>query len=68
MLLWNFYLIFCADVNECQVRPGLCQNGRCINTPGSVTCQCQAGYTLSADGINCRGITWSILLVVIGEN
>ena len=34
---------------------GLCQNGRCVNTVGSFTCQCQSGYTITDDGLNCQG-------------
>ncbi|OBS83461.1 hypothetical protein A6R68_22549, partial [Neotoma lepida] len=27
----------CMDENECQTKPGICENGRCLNNPGSYT-------------------------------
>ena len=32
----------------------LCQNGRCVNTPGSYRCDCDKGYRLTRDGM-CVG-------------
>ncbi|KAM9318546.1 LOW QUALITY PROTEIN: latent-transforming growth factor beta-binding protein 4 [Pholidichthys leucotaenia] len=37
----------CVDVNEC-LRPGLCDNGICVNTRGSYSCVCQPGFILDA--------------------
>ncbi|XP_059187069.1 latent-transforming growth factor beta-binding protein 4 isoform X2 [Centropristis striata] len=37
----------CVDVNEC-LQPGLCENGICVNTRGSYSCVCRAGYILDA--------------------
>ncbi|KAK0148072.1 Latent-transforming growth factor beta-binding protein 4 [Merluccius polli] len=37
----------CVDVNEC-VEPGLCENGVCVNTRGSYSCVCRAGFILDA--------------------
>ncbi|KAM8769180.1 latent-transforming growth factor beta-binding protein 4 isoform 2-T2 [Acanthopagrus schlegelii] len=37
----------CVDVNEC-LRPGLCENGICVNTMGSYSCVCGAGFILDA--------------------
>ena len=34
-----------ADINECQISRPCLNNGICINTPGSFTCNCQSGYT-----------------------
>ncbi|XP_031162558.2 latent-transforming growth factor beta-binding protein 4 isoform X1 [Sander lucioperca] len=37
----------CVDVNEC-LHPGLCENGICVNTRGSYSCVCRAGFILDA--------------------
>lgn len=46
--------VFVSDIDECRTMFGVCENGRCINTPGSFTCQCQRGYELTANQ-NCIG-------------
>lgn len=35
----------CEDIDECKVKPDICNNGICINTPGSYECFCRPGYT-----------------------
>ncbi|KAM6959295.1 latent-transforming growth factor beta-binding protein 4 [Aplochiton taeniatus] len=37
----------CVDMNEC-LAPGLCENGLCVNTRGSYSCVCKAGFILDA--------------------
>ncbi|KAL7847601.1 hypothetical protein AOLI_G00223190 [Acnodon oligacanthus] len=44
------------DVNECEVFPGVCLNGRCVNTRGSFKCQCPEGLTLDSTGRLCVDI------------
>lgn len=46
-----------ADINECEVFPGVCTNGRCVNTQGSFRCECAAGLTLDSSGRTCVGKT-----------
>ncbi|XP_029430269.1 fibrillin-1 [Rhinatrema bivittatum] len=43
----------CTDVNECQKKPGICENGRCINTKGSYKCECNEGFTASPTQNEC---------------
>ncbi|XP_067327502.1 fibrillin-1 isoform X1 [Anolis sagrei] len=46
----------CEDVNECEVFPGVCTNGVCVNTMGSFVCQCPNGMTLDITGRKCIDI------------
>ncbi|KAG9337036.1 hypothetical protein JZ751_029895, partial [Albula glossodonta] len=45
----------CEDVNECEVFPGVCINGKCVNTDGSFICQCPSGMTVDTSGRTCIG-------------
>ncbi|XP_023195497.1 fibrillin-2-like [Xiphophorus maculatus] len=45
--------LVCEDINECEVFPGVCTNGRCVNTQGSFRCECAAGLTLDSSGRTC---------------
>ncbi|KAJ7415695.1 hypothetical protein BTVI_37659 [Pitangus sulphuratus] len=53
-----------ADVNECTVENGGCQD-QCCNTVGSYHCKCPAGQKLEEDGKSCGGVpegfSWDIL-------
>lgn len=44
-----------ADLNECRAKPGICKNGRCINTVGSYRCECNDGFEPSLTGTECIG-------------
>ncbi|KAM7158532.1 fibrillin-1 [Molossus nigricans] len=46
----------CEDINECEVFPGVCKNGECLNTKGSFKCQCPNGMTLDSTGRICLDI------------
>ncbi|PIO37544.1 hypothetical protein AB205_0029490 [Aquarana catesbeiana] len=48
--------VACEDVNECEVFPGVCPNGRCVNTAGSFKCECPEGLTLDSSGRTCVDI------------
>ena len=43
------------DINECNVFPGICANGECIDTRGSFICECRPGFALDESGRNCTG-------------
>ncbi|XP_046861328.1 fibrillin-2-like isoform X2 [Xenia sp. Carnegie-2017] len=43
----------CVDIDECQAFPGICRNGRCLNTPGSYQCVCSEGLTLDESKSVC---------------
>uniref|UniRef100_A0A4W4F9J8 Fibrillin 2b n=1 Tax=Electrophorus electricus TaxID=8005 RepID=A0A4W4F9J8_ELEEL len=45
--------LICEDINECEVFPGVCINGRCVNTHGSFRCECSEGLTLDEGGRTC---------------
>lgn len=45
----------CKDIDECEVHPDLCENGRCINLQGSFRCDCLEGFEHSEDGKRCLG-------------
>ncbi|XP_059690283.1 fibrillin-2 isoform X2 [Gavia stellata] len=48
--------VTCEDVNECDVFPGVCPNGRCVNSRGSFQCECPEGLTLDGTGRVCLDI------------
>uniref|UniRef100_A0A8C8RUV9 Fibrillin-2 n=1 Tax=Pelusios castaneus TaxID=367368 RepID=A0A8C8RUV9_9SAUR len=45
--------VTCEDVNECDVFPGVCPNGHCVNSRGSFHCECPEGLTLDGTGRVC---------------
>lgn len=45
----------CADVNECEDNPRICNGGHCNNTIGSFLCSCSGGLLKGADGSSCIG-------------
>ncbi|KAI7799609.1 putative fibrillin-2 [Triplophysa rosa] len=44
----------CYDVDECAQDNGLCEHN-CTNEPGTHSCHCSTGYTLTRDLHNCTG-------------
>ena len=43
-----------TDIDECHEGIHLC-NQTCTNTNGSYTCQCQEGFRLDNNGVDCSG-------------
>lgn len=37
------------------MKPGVCLDGRCVNTEGSFHCQCQTGFTTNPEKTACLG-------------
>ncbi|POI26797.1 hypothetical protein CIB84_009453, partial [Bambusicola thoracicus] len=59
-----------TDVNECDVFPGVCPNGRCVNSRGSFHCECPEGLTLDGTGRVCLGkntVNFGSLLAVFNS-
>lgn len=48
-------ICFSKDENECRTKPGICENGRCVNTIGSYRCECNEGFQSSSSGTECLG-------------
>ncbi|KAM7285248.1 putative coiled-coil domain-containing protein 64A [Ixodes scapularis] len=51
----NIHSRGCQDVNECEAIPGLCDEGICVNTPGSFRCECKEGYERNERSHKCEG-------------
>ena len=45
------------DDNECATNTTNACRQICVNTPGSYVCQCNAGFRLSLNGHDCKGMT-----------
>lgn len=52
---------FLADINECDASNQCAQ--QCYNILGSFICQCNQGYELSSDRLNCEGNMFSEYLI-----
>ena len=52
----NVSISVLTDLDECMLFPGICVNGRCINTDGSYRCECPPGYVLDSSSRNCVGM------------
>ena len=42
-----------TEIDECQLMPGACQHGTCMNTIGSFKCDCERGYEFDEDAHQC---------------
>ncbi|XP_053529247.1 latent-transforming growth factor beta-binding protein 2 isoform X2 [Artibeus jamaicensis] len=52
---WMFGQTMYTDADECAMfGPGLCQNGRCLNTVPGYICLCNAGFHYNAAGRKCE--------------
>ena len=48
------YVYLCVDIDECSGSHGCSHT--CNNLPGTYRCSCPSGYTLEANGRNCKGM------------
>ncbi len=48
-----------VDIDECSLGTDRCTQD-CINTQGSYTCSCHAGYALQSDQYTCEGMCVSV--------
>ena len=55
MITYGFVTCFHADIDECRMEIDRC-NENCLDTVGSYTCNCNAGYTLNSNGFTCDGM------------
>ncbi|XP_036769090.2 latent-transforming growth factor beta-binding protein 2 isoform X4 [Manis pentadactyla] len=54
---WMFGQTTYTDANECVMfGPGLCQNGRCLNTVPGYICLCDSGYQYNAERRKCEDV------------
>ncbi|XP_041363896.1 fibrillin-2-like [Gigantopelta aegis] len=44
------------DINECKLKPDLCENGACENLDGSYRCLCNPGYQVDSTGRICTDV------------
>ncbi|XP_065299649.1 fibrillin-2-like isoform X2 [Dermacentor albipictus] len=42
--------------NECDLRPGLCEHGRCVNTHTGYHCECDDGFKPASDHKSCKDV------------
>lgn len=61
----NVFCCVCVDVNECEVFPGVCHDGYCVNIRGSFRCQCAEGLVLDVTGRLCVGERLAHMFVLI---
>ena len=51
------YFLLLRDCDECADDPGLCgPHGRCVNAPGSFSCECRAGFESRPGGGYCQDV------------
>lgn len=51
-MIYTLSALSSSDIDECQT-PGICMNGRCINSEGSFRCECPPGLAIDVDGRVC---------------
>ncbi|XP_050520393.1 fibrillin-2-like isoform X2 [Daktulosphaira vitifoliae] len=61
LCLESGYTIDGQDINECEILPDLCRNGKCVNTLGSYRCICNKAYKVDYTGTHCNDVNECLL-------
>lgn len=54
----------CIDIDECTEDSSLCENGHCLNYPGSFRCECEMGF-INPDDKNERSCNGKSLILPV---
>lgn len=54
----------CIDIDECTEDSTLCENGHCLNYPGSFRCECEMGF-INPDDKNERSCNGKSLILPV---
>lgn len=62
VLLIQLSSLILPDIDECGENLELCQNGQCLNEPGSYQCECDMGFSPTPFNRGCQGEACGVLV------